>query len=240
MSQSKVTPLAVLGILLAAGIIGSSYVFKSSLENYINSQNTVHVKGLAEKTVPADLAIWPITFQNVSNDLKELEAKISKDKNLVVGFLENHGFKQENMTFTIPKISDAEANQYSSGRKKAFRYSAESTISLRTSKVEAVKIASAKSNILVKQGIVLGQSGYGRQIEYFFTGLNKIKPPMIEEATKNARLAAQQFAKDSNSEVGRIKTATQGIFSIRDRDQYSPDLKKIRVVTSVQFQLNSF
>ncbi len=93
-----------------------------------------------------------------------------------------------------------------------------------------------QSGKLVKQGIVLANS-YGRGTEFLFTGLNRIKPAMIAEATKNARKAAEQFAQDSGSKVGSIRKARQGLFTIRNRDMNSPDLKIVRVVTTVEYFL---
>ena len=92
---------------------------------------------------------------------------------------------------------------------------------------------------LLKQGIAISAGDYGSQVEYEFTSLNKIKPQMIEEATKNAREAAAKFAADSDSRLGKIKSAEQGYFSIENRDQYTPHIKKVRVVTSVNYFLEN-
>jgi hypothetical protein len=104
--------------------------------------------------------------------------------------------------------------------------------------VPAVKTAAEKAGELIGKGIVLVGENYGRTTEFLFTGLNDIKPAMIQEATKNAHTAAEQFAKDSGSKVGKIKNASQGLFTITDRDMNTPDKKNVRVVTTVEYYLN--
>jgi hypothetical protein len=91
---------------------------------------------------------------------------------------------------------------------------------------------------LIGQGIVLSQTNYWQQAEYLYTSLNDIKPVMIEEATKNARQAAGKFAVDSDSKVGKIKKASQGLFTITNRDMNSPHIKKVRVVSTIEFYLD--
>ena len=90
---------------------------------------------------------------------------------------------------------------------------------------------------LLKQGIAIIGGDWEYKVSYDFTGLNDVKPQMIEEATKNARLAAEKFAKDSNSKLGKIKHASQGQFSIEDRDANTPFIKHIRVVTTIDYSL---
>ena len=89
----------------------------------------------------------------------------------------------------------------------------------------------------MKQGIAITGGDYRYNVVYEFTGLNSIKPGMIEEATKNARSAAEKFAKDSESELGKIKSAYQGQFSIEDRDANTPYIKRVRVVTTIDYSL---
>lgn len=228
---------AILGLSFIGGLAVAAFRLADSLDDYRKAQRSVQVKGLAERSVPADIAVWPIQLQNASNDLSDLEKKIQSDRKAVRDFLVAAGFPATEISTNPPKITDVEANQYSSPQGKRFRYLAQTTISLRTTNIEQLKETLQRSNQLIKQGVVLAAAGYGDEVQYFFTGLNEIKPAMIEEATKNARLAAQQFAKDSDSRVGNIKHASQGLFTIRDQDPYSPDIKIVRVVSSLTFFL---
>ena len=129
-----------------------------------------------------------------------------------------------------------QANQYSENR-SPYRYGVTSVITVATDKVDIVRGCIAKQIELLKKGIALAGDDFTYQVQYLFTGLNTIKPQMIEEATKNARASADKFAKDSKSKLGRIKSANQGQFSVEDRDQQTPYIKKVRVVTSVDYYL---
>jgi hypothetical protein len=133
---------------------------------------------------------------------------------------------------------DFHAHKYSYGKeKRPLRYRVEATILVRTGNVPLIKKLMEKSTELINEGIVIIQADYQRSTEFLFTGLNAIKPAMIEEATKNARQAAEKFAKDSGSTVGKIRNARQGLFTITNRDKNSPDRKKVRVVTTVEYFL---
>ncbi len=185
----------------------------------------------------ANLAVWPISFKVADNDLSALQAGIEKSREVITEFLLNAGFAQEQISYFAPRITDAYANQYSANTRSEFRYIAQSTVTTRSEKVALVKKSMEQAGALVGKGSVLEEGSWQNPTEYFYTKLNEIKLQMIEEATKNARLAAEQFAKDSGSKVGKIRNASQGYFSIEDRDRNSPDVKKIRVVTTVEYFL---
>ena len=202
------------------------------------SDRFVTVKGLAEREVTADLAIWPITFNVAENNLSDLNKGIDLARETIRGFLIEEGFKLEEISYSAPKISDTEAERGSDKEFKGkFRYVAQATMTARTRDVNLTKKTMEKSGKLVGKGIVLGAQNWQIPTEFLFTGLNKIKPEMIEEATKNARETAEKFAKDSASKLGKIRNASQGYFEINDRDKNSPELKIIRVVTTVQYYL---
>jgi len=202
------------------------------------SDRYVTVKGLAEREVNADLAIWPITIKVADNVLSELQNEIDANREIINNFLMEAGFKKEQISYSAPKITDTEAEQqYGNVSRSQYRYTAQTTVTVRTQDVSLVKQTMEKSGKLVGQGIVLAAESWQNPTEFLFTSLNDIKPEMIEQATKNARQAAEKFAKDSGSKVGKIRNATQGYFSISNRDQNSPEIKKIRVVTTVQYFL---
>jgi hypothetical protein len=135
-------------------------------------------------------------------------------------------------------INDVYANSYGPERKPEFRYTAKQNVTVYSSKVELVRSVMNKLNELGKEGLVLTGGDYDARTEYLFTRLNKIKPEMIEEATKAAREVALKFAADSESKLGKIKRASQGQFSISSRDQNNPHIKNIRVVSTVEYYLS--
>jgi hypothetical protein len=218
------------GIVVAAILLTHAFIANKAGERFIN------VKGLAEREVDADLAMWPVTFTETDNSLAALQISIDAKRQIVTKFLQEKGFQAGEISQTAPKIRDNQAESYSPKNDNKFRYIAQTTVLLRSNKVGLVKGALEKAGVLVGQGIVLANDWQSRT-EFLFTALNVIKPMMIEEATKNARDAAEKFAKDSGSKIGKIRSATQGLFTITDRDSNSPDKKNVRVVTTVEYFL---
>lgn len=231
MQKESILSAVVLGLCIAiAGVsIGMGFYKGRARDRYVT------VKGLAERDVNADLAIWPISFNVAENDLNALQKGIDTNRETVRQFLLDAGFKAEDLSLSPPKIRDTQSEMRGEGATKSpYRYIAQATVTTRTRNVGLVKKTMEESGKLVERGVVPASSS---PTEFLFTGLNEIKPAMIEEATRNAREAAEQFAKDSESRVGKIRNASQGFFSIEDRDRNSPDLKKIRVVTTVEYYL---
>jgi hypothetical protein len=238
MNNRSLSASAVLGITLGFGIVIGGYFIGDAVYKIRASERYVTVKGLAERIVEADLAIWPITFQETGNDLSKLQHKVDIHRKLIREFLATLGFDHAEISELPPQITDFQADRYVHDKvKREYRYMAQTTLTLRTNKVSLVKQAMERSGELVSKGIVMMAEDYYRSRGFLFTGLNKIKPEMIAEATKNARKVAEQFAKDSGSTVGTIRKAQQGLFSIEDRDRNTPDQKKVRVVTTVEYFL---
>jgi hypothetical protein len=229
---------AILGLLLLIGLAGLGYFISNSLLTMKAMERSVEVKGLSEREVNADIAIWPIAFNAADNDLVKLSTAI-KDKNLeVVKFLKSKGFNDEEISINAPSIIDKLAREYDSGNTLGFRYSASSTVTVYSKQVEKVKNARTELGDLGKLGIAVGNDNMGIGVQYLYSQLNAIKPAMIEEATKNARQTAEKFAKDSDSQLGKIKRASQGTFSIEDRDSSTAYIKKVRVVSTVEYYLS--
>lgn len=153
-----------------------------------------------------------------------------------MSFLDSGGIKTDEISVAVPDISDKYANEYGSND-RAYRYIATSVLTVCTSDVDAVLDLMSRQAELLKKGVITGGNNWENPVEFKYEGLNAIKPQMIEEATKNAREAAEKFAKDSDSRLGKIKTANQGTFTIENRDSNTPYIKKIRVVTSVTYYL---
>ncbi len=198
----------------------------------------VQVKGLSQREVNADLAVWPINITLTANDLQSLKNAIEEQNNEVYNFFIAQGFDKSELTKGSTNISDTRADMYNSSyQNQEFRYLAKSEFTVRTNDIDKLQKALSESLELMSKGILLGSKNTWRPVEYVFTGLNELKPSMIEEATKNAREVAEKFARDSDSQVGEIRVARQGLFSINDRDENTPQIKIVRVVSTIDFQL---
>ncbi len=227
----------VLGVALVIGMVGGGYMIGRGLFAARAADRYVTVKGLAEREVKANLAMWPIVFNATGNDLASVQASLDASAKKIAAFLQARGFPATDYTVSSPRVTDREAQE---GRARADRpidrYVAEQTVTLRSPRVEAVKGAIQRSGDLIREGVALVRS-YEYNTTFLYTALDEIKPAMIAEATRDARKAAEQFARDSNSRVGGIRNAQQGYFDIQDRDAFSPEFKKVRVVTTVQYFL---
>ena len=204
-----------------------SIVFFISAQNFSKQGSFVEVKGLSERIVKADVAIWTMNFEVKSNNIDSLYADIEKNTSAINKFLQEKGFE-------APEINVAPVNIYQDTYREAlFRYNSNTQLSVYTKKVDLVRSASKDTLLLVKSGVTLNQNS----IEFQFSDINSIKPEMLAEAIKNARASAQQFAEESGSRLGRISRGNQGVFDISDKDPGSPEYKKVRVVSSLRFLL---
>jgi len=244
---------ALLGLLLALGLIVAGWVLGAQIKATRLSDRYVTVKGLVERKVKSDLAIWPLNYKEAGDDLASVYAKTEADKKAILQFLTEQGIQSSEIELGVVRVVDTQANEYGGGNRAPRRYIVEQQVTVRTSRVDQVAAAAQKTMPLLQKGIVLS-SNPGQGLIYRFNGLNSIKPDMITEATRNARAAADRFASDSGSRVGAIRQANQGVFSILAADQGSDTteagqsagtdftadsslMKTVRVVTSVQYYL---
>ena len=238
MSERNLRDAIVVGMLVAVGLAVGGFFIGNGLLRARAADRYVTVKGLAEREVPANLVIWPITFTVTADDLGTLQRRTDESAAKIKEFLAAE-FEDAEISTSSSRVTDRQAQGMMAregGRLE--RYAAESTVIVRTPRIEKVRDAIERSGALVGRGVALIRS-YENTTQYLFTTLDEIKPEMIREATRDARRAAQQFAEDSGSSVGGIRNAQQGYFSITDRDQFSPEFKKVRVVTTVQYFLVS-
>jgi hypothetical protein len=238
LNNKRITEAIVLGAFLCLGLIVLGYLISSSIIRIKALDRTVTVKGLSEREMPANRAIWPIKFSEADNDLTNLYSVVQQKTELIIAFLKKNGFEDKEISILAPAILDRQAQGYVDPNKIKFRYTANSIITVYTSKVDSIRETMKKLVQLGKQGIAIGGQDHQTRIEYLFTKLNEIKPEMVEEATKKAREVAEKFAKDSNSKLGKIKRARQGQFSINNRDSNTPYIKKIRVVSTLEYYLS--
>jgi len=224
------------GLFIMIGLVVLGLMFPRAVVKYRSFDRTVNVKGLCEKEVKADNVIWPIVYKVMSDNIQDIYDQTSRGNALVVDFLVAGGIDADEITVSVPDISDKLANEYG-GNDRAYRYIAKNVVTVCTDKVDEVLALMSKQTELMRMGIVTAGETWENPVEFKYESLNEIKPQMIEEATKNAREAAQKFAKDSDSELGKIKQASQGQFEISDRDQNTPYIKNVRVVTSLTYYL---
>lgn len=226
------------GLFIMIGLIVLGFMIPKAVEKNRSYDRTVNVKGLCEKEVKADKVIWPIAYKVMADDIQSIYSQTERGNEIIVEYLKSGGINVEEMTVSVPQISDNLANEYGSSS-RAYRYIAKNVVTVYTDKVDEVLALMSRQSELLKKGIVTQGESWENPVEFKYEGLNEIKPEMIEEATKNARQAAQKFAKDSESVLGKIKTANQGTFTIEDRDSNTPYIKKVRVVTSVTYYLEN-
>jgi hypothetical protein len=226
------------GLFIMAGLIVLGLMMPRAVEKYRSYDRTVNVKGLCEREVMADKVIWPVVYRVMANDIQSVYDQTDRNNAEIVGFLKSGGIDASEITVSVPEISDKYATEYGSND-RAYRYIAKNVVTVCTSDVEKVMELMSRQSELLKKGIVSGGNDWENQVEFKYEGLNGIKPEMIEEATKNAREAAEKFAKDSGSRLGKIRTANQGTFTIENRDSNTPYIKKVRVVTSVTYYLKN-
>lgn len=224
--------------VLSLGILGAGYSVGSAISHFKDFDRYVDVKGLDEKIVKSNQASWQINFTVSSNDLKQIYTNISKSQNTVIQFLTSQGFKETEIQKQGVSIIDNLAQSYTQHSTNQPRYSASTGVVLVTQNVDTVSSAAQKTENLIEQGVIMNSS----MVRYSYTDLNAIKLDMLSHATDSAKEAARIFAKNSHSELGSIKNASQGLFTITSADggtggydDGSNMMKKVRVVTSVQF-----
>lgn len=227
------TSFLIAALLLALGILGAGWFASRGLVAIKTQDRYVTVKGSAERIVDADLLVWPLPHTVGGNDLAEVQRRLAANTDTIRRFFLDAGFEDAEIVVSPPRLEDRWAYAYGDSRPpERFRYS--NTVSLRTTKVDKALAALRNSGQLVGEGVMIDQ---GSQPDFDYTKLNDIKPALIAEATAAARESAVQFAKDSGSKLGGIRNANQGVVTISDRDQSSPQVKKVRVVTTVEYFL---
>lgn len=218
--------------LLAIGLVGLGAFVKGGLDNLAFQDRQVAVRGLAERTVEADYVTWPIKFSVAGDNLVQLYDQVTSYTGIITKFLTDNGIPESDIVVTPPDTYNASTNQYRSGSFE-YKYALDCTVTVATTHVQKVRELLNRQSELLKDGVPFSNS----YIDYEFRGLNDIKPEMIADATKAAREAALKFAQDSESRIGKMKSASQGQFSIEDLSGSTPYLKKVRVVSSVVYYL---
>lgn len=249
-NRSLLFPAIILGLCLLLGLAGGGYFIGKGGSRFKSETRTVTVKGLVEKEIRADQAVWTLRFRRAGNDFKNAHTQISADRETAIALLIQQGFAKEEIERQPARTIDKLAREYGQAQDtEQFRYIVTSSLSVKTGKVDLVgKALSALEEELLKSGIVLdGETEGGiANPRYVISTFNELRPQLLADATKNARGTAQQFAADAGAQVGKIRSANQGsiqIFGSDGNDEsapYSPTstlVKKIRVVSTFEFEL---
>ncbi len=223
-----------LGCCLMIGLVVGALLLGNAIRASRADDRVVSVKGLCEREVKADKVICPFAYKEGGDNLQQLYRTIEEKNGVIIEFLKDAGISEEEITIAAPKVVDTRTEW--SGSQNRYAYIVTSVVTVCTDKVDEIIALQSRQGELLQRGIATAAS-WEYQTVYSFTKLNEIKPAMIETATKNARETAEKFAADSDSKLGKIKRATQGQFSITDRDSNTPYMKNVRVVTSVDYYL---
>lgn len=227
----------ILSIAILVGLTLLGYQLGDAALDYKRLDRTVVVKGLSEREAASDAVIWPIQFTLASSDLDALYADIEAKTKVVSKYLDSYDISGDAVTVSPPAVLDKSAQAYSQGPLIGPRYVATQTLTVYSEDVQAVRRAMSQMTAIGKQGVVVMGDAYQTRAEYLYTGLNDLKPGMIEEATIRAREVGKKFAADSGSRLGKIKSASQGQFSVSPRDANNPHIKNIRVVSTIEYYL---
>lgn len=239
MTRIVAAVVIAIGVIVGGWFVGNGFAHRHAVRYVV-------VKGLAERNVKADIALWQIQFAATGNDLPDVQAQVQHDDATVVAFLAQHRLGPAAIAFRNVQVLDRAARSFGNEQYQT-RFVVTGTIMVRTSDVDAVAAAAQDTGALIADGVVLGNpdGGMSEGPNYLFDGINALKPSMIAEATKNARAAAAQFARDSGSRLGGILRANQGVFEILPRDK-APMLqqdrqidKTVRVVATLDYELKN-
>lgn len=255
-SREYTVPALALGLCLMLGLVLGGWVLGSEIKAMKMADRYVTVKGLVERTVKSDRAIWAVSFKTAGDDLSSVFAKSEADKSTVLTFFADQGIGADEVSTGQIRVADKQTQEYGGPQIKGSRYIVTQTVTVSSNDVDKLSRAGGKTADLVRAGVVLAGSQNGQQdrIVYKFSGLNALKPDMITEATRNARASADRFAADSGSQVGSIRSANQGVFSIaanepgnaglaldegggNDGQADASIMKKVRVVSTIDYYL---
>ncbi|MCL2596992.1 MAG: SIMPL domain-containing protein [Paludibacter sp.] len=236
----------ILGVCIFVGLLAVAIGINKGLQSFSNKERVVTVRGLAEKQIKATSASIQISYSFSGDEPKPLIDQIDRRTNEIISYLKKKGYN-DNKIDNLQLYDSKTYYEYDwvDGKRiqvKKDRFRASKSISFVLSEVEKVEGISNEINIdLINSGLTSDVT-----TSYNFPELNDIKPALIAESTKNARTAGEQFAKDSQSRLGKIKTASQGQITLANRyyddeDTAStpsePFIEKARVVSSIVFFL---
>ena len=237
MKELKENKLLLPAVFLSIALILGGDSIGSAIKSFKKLDHKVTVKGLSEREVHANKVTWPLIYKELGNDPSAMYELIGQKNQKVVSFLKKGGLSDDEISVNPPTISDRQADNYGNEIMN-FRYKAKCVITVTSTDIDKVRQLMRRQSDLMKQGIAIVSEEYGdNSIQYEYTGLTDIKSEMVSEAMKNARKTAEQFANDADTHLNGIISASQGQFSIEDRDANTPHIKKVRVVNTVEYSI---
>lgn len=221
-------------IVIGIGIAFAGLFIQRGIVEF-KKDRTIEVRGLAERDVIATEGSWTLQFKASAPDIANLNKEVSSAQNAIRAFLEKEGFPKESIRPSSVTVSDN--GQYNQNYDKSSRYSANGSLVVLSKDVQKISESSTRTESLLANGVMLESSN----TRFSFTELNEIKPEMLKLATSNARDAAQSLARDSEMTLGKVRLASQGLFTIStpgaDWEDSSSLNKRVRVVTRVVFDI---
>jgi len=232
----------VTALLVGLGIALAGFAVGQGLERFRMSDRSVTVKGLAEKDIESDFAVWTLAFRRGGNDFGGVQQALAGDRDKVVTFLKARGFTEAEIEVKPLQVQDLFTREYAQGN-QPFRFNGTGQVLVKSARVAEVEAAARAVDPLIQAGVQLGGDGEGRSGPRFqLRGFNDIKAPLLAEATRNAREQADKFAAEAGADLGPLKNANQGVIRItgddgNDFDDGSSRMKRLRVVSTFEYEL---
>ena len=228
-------------VLMAIGVAAAGFFVSLGLERFRMADRSVTVKGLAEKDVESDFAVWTLAFRRAGAEFNGVQQALVGDREKVLTYLRERGFTAEEMQARPLQVQDLLAREYAQGN-VPFRFNGTGQVLVRTSRVAEVEKAALALDPLIQAGVQLGSEGQASGPRYQLRGFNHAKAPLLAEATRNAREQAEKFAADAGAKLGPLKSANQGVIRItgddgNDFDDGSSRGKRLRVVSTFEYEL---
>lgn len=235
---SSIVGKTAASLVIAVGLAWGGWHVGQGLERFRTEDRSVTVKGLAEMNVPSDYASWLLTFRRAGDVFNEVQQELSADRQKVTEFLKQQGFSAEEVEVRPLQVQDVYSREYVSSD-QPFRYTGAGQVLVKSSRIDAIANAALGLDPLIQQGVVI-EGGSGPQ--YQLRAFNEAKAPLLAEATRNALDQANRFAADAGAQLGKLRSANQGVIQIfgesGDYDDSSSRIKRLRVVSTFEYQLD--
>lgn len=233
-------PRVLAALFIAAGLAAAGWAIGEGLQRLRMADRVVTVKGLAERDVASDFAVWSLQFRRGGNDFAQLQQQLARDRERVLAFLKAQGFEPAEIETRPLEVQDLYAREYG-GAQQPLRFNGRGQVIVQTARVDAVAAAALAVDPLIESGVQLGGEGPAGP-RYQLRGFNEVKAPLLAEATRNAREQAEKFAAEAGAALGPLKSANQGVISVsgaggQDFDDGSARVKRLRVVSTFQYEL---